>query len=147
MRFIRRNPASALGEPRLQSVELRRRQGRREGEPGIGAIPISWASDFFMVSGLSQVGLAFVQSASGGSRGGVRAKVARLYFLLSAERPVAGVGDHHPDNPQLSPADAYCAGLCGRQAVADESREQFSLEAVGEHHCFGTAVRTTGEQP
>jgi len=73
--------------------------------------------------------------------------VARLYSLLSAERPVAGVGDHHPDNPQLSPADAYAAGLCGRQAVADESREQFSLEAVGEHHRFGTAVRTTGEQP
>jgi hypothetical protein len=27
-----------------------------------------------------------------------------------------------------------------RQAVADESREQFSLEAVGEHHRFGTVV-------
>jgi hypothetical protein len=76
-----------------------------------------------------------------------RAQLPAASESCATERPLTGVGDHHPDNLDLPPAGAYCPRFRGYETVADEESQQLGLEAMRQHDRFGAAKAVAGEQP
>jgi hypothetical protein len=63
------------------------------------------------------------------------------------ERPLPGVGDHHPDNFDPPLAGAHRPRLRSRETVAHEESQQLGLEAMCEQDRLGAAEGAAGEQP